>query len=463
MSDVADCKDRCNRVQGSPVHEPGWRGDGRGGTSVLRSLNAAAILRTLYREGACSRARLSRLTGMSPATVSRITAEMIRSSLVVETSRGESTGGRRPVLLRIDAGQLFAVGIQVQRDRIACLLTDLRGTPLARRVDSPFDLEPEGMLAQLARCVEGTVRQASVERQRVLGVGVGIAGVVDGARGLVVRSVNLGWRDVPLAVRLQELLGLPVLLENDANAAAMAEHWLGPSDQGGDLMFLKTEAGVGAGILLGGRLASGPRGMAGEIGHLTVVPGGHPCRCGGAGCLETYVNVQDVLGRYQRATGTPIDRDAFFARWREGRDPVAASLVQEAAAALGTVASAAAMLLDLDQVIIGGIWGELGPDFLGNVAAEAWAAASRTGLPREIRIRGPHLGDDAELLGVIGCVVDRWLGPPSPGLTPWPPAGVVPAAGGAVWMRRRGAAAGASSPAALAVSAPERGEQGPGG
>lgn len=408
-----------NGQQGSlPVE---WSGRGRGaagGTAVLRSLNAAAILRTLHKEGACSRARLTRLTGMSAATVSRIVGQLIERGVVVEVRRGESTGGRRPVLLQIADAKLYAIGAQLQRDSVSCLLTDLRGQPLGRRVYPPFDLEPDGLIRELARQVAGLIHEANVDRRRILGVGVGVAGVVDSARGAVVRSVNLGWRSVPAAAMLERLLDLPVVVENDANAAAMAELWFGPAPRKDSLMFLKTQAGVGAGILVSGRLISGPRGMAGEIGHLTVVEGGHPCRCGEAGCLETYVNVQDVLDRYRQRTGAPVDKEGFFGRARDG-DPVAHRLVDEAAFALAHVVTYAGMLLDLDLVVIGGVWGRLGPEFLAAIEAHHQAAVRRTGLTKSMEVRGASLGDDAELLGAIGFVVDRWLGPGAVGPSSW--------------------------------------------
>ncbi len=431
MAHNHDSRQQSNRPRSAAVRAAA------SGTSLLRSLNAAAILRTLHREGPCSRARLTRLTGMSPPTVSRIVARLIERGLVVEVRRGESTGGRRPVLLQIDEAKLYAVGVQVQRDRVSCLLSDLRGAPLGRRAYPPFDLEPEGLIRELARELDGLIRQAGVDRRRVLGIGVGVAGVVDAGRGVVVRSVNLGWRDVPAAERLERLLGLPVVVQNDANAAAMAELWFGPAPRHETLMFLKTEAGVGAGILVDGRLISGPRGMAGEIGHVTVVEHGHPCRCGHAGCLETYVNLQDVLERYRQRTGQAVDKPAFFQRAQAG-DPVARQLVDEAASALAHAVVYAGMLLDLQMVVIGGVWGQISGDFLQTIEARHQATAQRTGLHMPVTIRGSSLGDDSELLGAIGFVVDRWFSPGAIDLSSWRPAPAPGAAGAPQTSRDQG-------------------------
>lgn len=199
-------------------------------------------------------------------------------------------------------------------------------------------------------------------------------------------------------------------MENDANAAALAEVWFGQLQGQTNLMYLKTEAGVGAGIVLDHQPVNGPRGMAGEIGHIPLIKDGHRCRCGQHGCLETYVNVQDVLERYARLSGRRLEKETFFRLALEG-EAVASRLVDEAAEALTLALSHAGLLLDLDLIFIGGVWGAFSPAFVERIQEGVQAVIDRTGLEKVIQVRGATLADDADLMGAAGLVIDHWLNP----------------------------------------------------
>lgn len=382
-------------------------------TSIVRTYNAAVILQALHRAGSCSRSRLTELTHMSPATVSRITARLIDQGIVIEERVGRSTGGRPPVILRLNYERLYVIGIRLLRDQVSLGIFDLNGRLIHKTSYVPYGLDSDFLIRELHGRTERLLEESGLRTgSHLLGAGLAVAGVVRNDDGTVVRSVNLGWRDVPLAEQFGELLQLPVFVENDANAGALAEVWLGGADDLSNIMYIKTDTGVGAGVILEQRLITGPRGMVGEIGHIPIQAPGHLCRCGQRGCLETYLYLPDVFGRYSARTGKSINKTTFFDSATKG-DREAAALVEEARAALTMAISASAAMLDLDKVIVDGIWGSFSSEFLHRIEKDVQATLQRTGLDKAFSVRPSGLGVDSDLLGAVGLVSNRLFSTPA--------------------------------------------------
>lgn len=380
-------------------------------TRLIRSFNVVSVLQTLYREGASSKAGIARITSMSPATVTRIISELTEQGLVSEYRIAESTGGRKPVVFRLNHDKLYAVGIQLVRDRFVLGLSDFMGKILAKRSFQPYSLEPADLAAELATEFELLLGTNGINREHILGCGLAISGIVNADEGSLLRSVNLGWHNVRMSEVLEGALGFPVVVENDANAAALAELWFGCGKDVSDFVYLKTDTGVGAGIVCGGNLIRGPRGMAGEIGHVPVMGDGRECVCGQRGCLETYLYAQGLLRRYEAEAGIHLERvQDFFARIVSG-DPVAGAMMHEAVQVLAVVAANAVTMLDLDLIVIGGLWGGLGERLCGAVEDRCNQVIERSGLAKTIKVRGSALGEDSDLLGAVGIVIHRWFTP----------------------------------------------------
>ena len=379
-------------------------------TRLIRSFNAAAVLQTLYRHGSCSRSQLARLTGMSPATITRIVTELLEQGIVQEGRHGKSTGGRKPVYLHIDYSKLFIVSVQLLRDDSRVALIDLDGRILLKRKLSPSSLTPHGLLSEVTEMIETLLEESPINREHILGVGVAISGVVDSERGVMIKSVNLGWENVPVAQILNDALDLPVYVENDANASALAEFWFGHSRDTDSSMYIKTETGAGIGIILGKTLVSGPHWMAGEIGHVPLIPNGHACRCGQKGCLETYVYINDVLDRYWKQTERGINKQQFV-QLAKRQDHTAKQLLNETAEVLSKAVCLWGILLDLDVIIIGGFWGQFDKEIIERIRQQYLHILEKTGIHRDITITSSSLGEDNDLLGAAGLVIHRWFTP----------------------------------------------------
>jgi N-acetylglucosamine repressor len=275
-----------------------------GSKRLLRDLNQNIVLGLIAEQGPLSRTDLARLCGLPGATITQIVGDFVAADLISEVTSGESSGGRRPILLSIQARAGYAVAVKLREDGMTLTVCDLTCAVIHHREDSlPTGALPFEAVEVIARAVERCIKEAGIPRKRVLGVGVGLSGLIDSARGLCRYSAILGWRDVELGPALEFKLRLPVHIDNDVNALAVAERQFGVGRDVTDFLLVTIGRGVGLGIVVGGEIYRGAHGGAGEFGHITVdtTPDAPLCNCGKRGCLEAiasdYGIVRAVSGR----------------------------------------------------------------------------------------------------------------------------------------------------------------------
>jgi glucokinase len=264
---------------------------------------------------------------------------------------------------------------------------------------------PEPVIERIVAAIGRVCARVTGSGGDVRGVVLGAPGIISSREGTVVASPNLpGWHDVPLRDRVAAATGLPVLLENDANAAAYGEYWRGAGEGCASMVLLTLGTGVGGGLVLGGELWRGADGMAGEIGHITVEPGGRTCRCGNAGCLETYASATGVVDSYRELSGVEeaVTAEEVHRRAHEG-DPNARQSYREAGRSLGLAFAALVNLLNPERIVIGGgvlpAWDLFVPAAEHEMRRRAFAApASR------VRIIPAALGDLAGVTGAAGLL-----------------------------------------------------------
>jgi glucokinase len=308
----------------------------------------------------------------------------------------------------------LAVGIDIGGTKIAALRISPGGEIRASTV------VPSPATDQQAALPAIEAAAASVLDDGVVAIGVGMAGLVDVRSGVLLSTPNLVWRNVPLAARLGERFGLPVVVENDATAAAWAESRLGASRGHDDSLFVGVGTGIGGGIVAGGRLLRGAHGLAGEIGHFIVEPGGPLCGCGNRGCWEQVASglaiaragrraVTDQPGSAiarlaggdpRRATGELVTEAA-----REG-DEVAVAILAEVARRLGEGVAGLVNILDPDIVVIGGGVGETGDLLFGPLREAYRATVEGADVRPEVPIAPARLGNDAGAIGAALLAID---------------------------------------------------------
>jgi predicted NBD/HSP70 family sugar kinase/biotin operon repressor len=383
-----------------------------GSLGSLRDHNRRRVLEELQRRGKASRADLARITGLSRSTVSSLVGELQDSGLVVETADGGADGraqgqGRPPVLLTLDRRAGAVVGIDFGHADVRVAVADLGRTILAER-SQEMDVDHAGTAAldAAAALVEEALDEAAIPRERVLAAGMGVSGPVDHEADLVHRSAILpSWGDIRPGAEMHRRLGVPVFIENDANLGAMAEVALGAAKGVDDAIYLMIAAGIGAGVVVDGRIIHGTAGTAGELGHVLVDDNGPLCRCGNRGCLETLAAGPAIVELLKRTHGAEITL-ADVIRLVEADDPGAVRAVADAGRAVGRALAALVNVLNPEAIVIGGELAAAGDALLDPIRA----AIARYAIPSaadDVRVVPSPLGGRAEVLGALILAAHR--------------------------------------------------------
>jgi predicted NBD/HSP70 family sugar kinase len=267
----------------------------------VRRHNLSLVLRLLSSHGPRSRASIAAVSGLTRATVSSLTSELIELRLVRELGpdAGQSFG-RPATLLELDGTHIVTMGVELNVGYFAVLARDLGGRVVIDETRVIYDgggSDPAGLIDQLAVQILAAVATIEAGGRHVAGLTLAMPGVVDTDRGVVRMAPNLGWSEVPLLAELTARMPphLTIALDNEANLAALAEYRVGTLAGCQHLVYVLAENGVGGGLIVNGALMRGSSGAAGEIGHITVVPNGAPCGCGSQGCWETVVGLPALL------------------------------------------------------------------------------------------------------------------------------------------------------------------------
>ncbi len=282
------------------------------------------------------------------------------------------------------------------------LVTATARLALVRRVPTPAADEPALVEAVLA-AAGALAEWAAAEGTPAAAIGVAAAGVIDESAGIARHGANLRWRDTAVAGRLEQGLGLPTALLQDARAAARGEAILGAGRGAGSFLSLILGTGVGSAVVVEGRPIQGAHGLAGEIGHLQVDPHGLRCGCGGRGCVETVASAAALARRYVAATGHALRAEAVLQRAARG-DRVARSLWSDAISALATALAAAVAVVDCDLVVVGGGMAAAGPPLFDQLRSELVARISLAPPPELVPA---SLGNAAGVFGAAAAALER--------------------------------------------------------
>lgn len=260
-----------------------------GDQALVKKINKSIVLHTIRKHSPLSRAKVSEMTGLNKATVSNLVAELCQQELVTEAGPGESSGGRKPLILHFNAMAGSVIGIELRVKQLTAVLSDLGGHTLAER-DFPLEHhELSYVLEELHNIISALIAVAPVTPYGIVGIGVGVPGMVD-ENGMVLFAPNLGWEMVDLRGLLESSFSVPVTIDNEANAGAQGELNFGAARDVRHLLYVSAGSGIGSGIIIGGELYKGARGYAGETGHMTIEAEGTLCSCGSRGCWELYAS-----------------------------------------------------------------------------------------------------------------------------------------------------------------------------
>ena len=371
--------------------------------NTIRDINRQIVLNYVREREPISRAEIARETELQRSTISAIVEDLTREGLVEEVGIGESTGGRRPTLLKLRAAGPIAVGISLTPTCTTIATSDLAGRVLDQQ---EFLTDPDH---SLNRVIE-VVRELSARYQgSIEGVGISLPGLVDPSTGTALYIPYFPWRDLPVSEIISSAVGLPVVIDNDANAVALAELWFGRPEVNNarDFILVLVAEGVGTGIIFDGQVYRGQRGAAGEFGHMVI--GEHApvaCSCGSDDCWEAFSSERAAIARYRKlaqiAKETQISFKDVVGRALGGEEHARVALV-ETARYLGVGISNLIIGFSPEAVVVGGeiarAW-----ELIESALTEAIEHSVRRGLP-SARILPSTLGDSPTLRGALSLVL----------------------------------------------------------
>jgi predicted NBD/HSP70 family sugar kinase/biotin operon repressor len=377
-----------------------------GSQTSLREANQRRVIQAVRGAGAPTQADIARSTGLSRATVSNIVRELTTEGLLVVTPT--SAGGRRARAVSLAPGAGLAVGVDFGHSHLRVAIGNLAREVIAEQA-IPLDVGSSAAdgLTAAERLMDGLLTSADATREDVLGIGLGVPGPVDAATGTLGSSTILpGWAGIHAADEARRRLGRPVHVDNDANLGALAEMTWGAGRGHSDAAYIKIGSGVGAGIVIGGRIYHGPGGTAGEIGHLTLNENGPMCRCGNRGCLETYAGGRYLAELLRPAHGDGLTTARIVELALSGDAPCRRA-VSDAGRYVGAGVASLCNLLNPRRVVVGGDLSRAGRLLLEPMA-EAVGRSAISSAAALVSVVPGVLGDRAEVLGALALVLQAW-------------------------------------------------------
>ncbi|WP_437035333.1 ROK family transcriptional regulator [Streptomyces sp. enrichment culture] len=376
-----------------------------GSQSSLHRANLERVVRAVRLAGSLTQAEIARTTGLSAATVSNIVRELKDGGTVEVTPT--SAGGRRArsVSLSGDAG--IVIGVDFGHTHLRVAVGNLAHQVLAEESE-PLDVDASSTQGfdRAEQLVNRLIEATGVDRAKVAGVGLGVPGPIDVESGTLGSTAILpGWTGTRPAEELRGRLGVPVHVDNDANLGALGEMVWGSGRGVRDLAYIKVASGVGAGLVISGKIYRGPGGTAGEIGHITLDESGPVCRCGNRGCLETFTAARYVLPLLQPSHGIDLTMEGVVRLARDG-DPGCRRVIADVGRHIGMGVANLCNLLNPSRVVLGGDLAEAGELVLGPIRE----SVGRYAIPsaaRQLSVLPGALGGRAEVLGALALALSE--------------------------------------------------------
>ena len=388
----------------------------RGTKGLIRDINNSRVLQIIQARGPISRAEIAKLAQLPPPTVTIIVNAFLRADLVRETdfvrenADGGSVLGRRPIMLTLNEQAGFAVGVKLRPDGLTATVTDLCGAPLYH-VDRPLDASaPHEVLRRIASEARAALEEAGVAEAKVLGLGIGMPGLIDHVRGVCRYSSLLGWSEVDVKATLEEILSMPVYVDNDVNMLTAAQIAYGAGREVSEFLTITIGRGIGLGIVVRGEIYRGTFGGAGEFGH-TKVESELRCECGAIGCLEAVASEDGICAQIAAVCGEQaMEIEQAIALAMSG-DPEVRGIFERAGGALGRGIGNLLNLFNPQLVIVTGEGTRAAPLLLEPMQREMREAAFAL-LGDDTRVVIQAWGDEAWARGAASIVVHEMLQPP---------------------------------------------------
>lgn len=377
-------------------------------STSIRERNLSLVLNQVRQAGTISRSALVHQIGLSAGTISNLANILLENGFIYESGPGKSSGGRRPILLQFNYKARYVLGIDMGATHIMAVLMDLQGHVVASK-HSKYDVinDPDGTIDIISQMARGLLTQQGLSKKIVVGMGITLPTPLAGENLDRLTTIFFpAWENCDIRASIRTHFDIPLYIENDANAGAIAEKWWGNGRDYSNLAYIKLGTGVGSGLILNNEIYRGNGGTAGEIGHTTIDPTGPACRCGNQGCLEGLVGIPAIIQEAEQrlrkdrpdwVSNCPITIDSLIEAALSG-DPTARSIIANAGSFLGIGIANLVNVFNPGLVVLGGELTAAGDLLLNAVRA----AVNRRAMPKassEVKIMVSSLGDDAVAIG----------------------------------------------------------------
>ena len=387
--------------------------------SDLTEMNRSAIVKILQQRDVCSRAEIAKITGLTQASITKITAVLIEMGIVSEVGTIKGNGNRRSIGLRLNAEEKQVIGVKFSRHMFAVGVFDISGKLYTMR-ETEFELEQD--TREVLTDMKDQIHETLKKYKNVVAIGLALPGPYIREEGRIAMVTSMPkWHDINFIDEFKNEFNKPLFIEQDANAGALAEWWFGNHTKPiTTLAYLLAGEGIGSGIVDNGNLLLGMKGIASEIGHVSVDVNGPKCECGNHGCLELYCSAPEMLKRAKHAMPKLFERKysnrseacgAVFEEARNGNKDVA-RIVDEIGIYLGYGCINIMNAYNPDIIVIGDILAQ-GGDLLLPKIKETVKNRMLPEIYENVRIEISKLGVDSTLLGAAAIATDKVLRRPS--------------------------------------------------
>ncbi|WP_053363078.1 ROK family protein [Bacillus sp. FJAT-27251] len=261
---------------------------------LVKQINKSIVFETIKEKAPISRAQISKETSLNKATVSTMVSELLEDSFIYEIGEGQSSGGRKPILLYFNNHAGYSIGIDLGVNYLLGILTDLKGNIIEEMRVDLLETELSYVTDQLFTVIQTLIDKAPESPYGIIGIGIGVPGLVN-QKTIITFAPNLKWKHIDLKEIVGEKFQLPVQIENEANAGALGERVYGSGIGIANQIYVSIGVGIGTGIIINNDLYKGSTGVSGEMGHFTIDMNGRKCSCGNRGCWELYASERALL------------------------------------------------------------------------------------------------------------------------------------------------------------------------
>lgn len=370
---------------------------------IVKKNNKALVLQLIIEKEPLSRADIAQVSGLHKATVSSLVNELLEEELIFESGPGESSGGRRPVILHFNKVAGYAIGIDIGVNYVLCVLTDLKGNILIEKNQVVNRTPYPTIINTVQNMIQSLIDEMPDSRYGIVGIGVGVPGIVT-KEGSVLLAPNLGWTNIQLKTDLEELFHVPVIIENEANAGAFGEQQFGAGQDYQNVIYISAGIGIGVGIIINKELYQGRNGFSGEMGHMIIDINGKRCSCGSRGCWETYASEHALLEMAGEYTDTLESLIHLAAKG----DKAVKDLFQKIGNYLGYGINNIINTFNPDQVIVGNRLA-LAKDWIEEPIRDTIKNHTLTYHQHEMQLDFSGLGKYSTVLGVSAFVVENFI------------------------------------------------------